>query len=633
MLLLTPCLAQIPRGTSSLHSSMAQQGYGIGSGPSRTGQYDDRGAGQARQGYSDLTSGVSQSETFGRCAPLLDGSSLLPSLTSSYDHTSTSSRADASSNSLLHSMHSQSASDSQALSQYGDALSHPQLHYSDEAQSSSHASQSSQPYQEHQHHQQGQHYRYQQHNYHPHHLHHPSEQQQYSLGMQMGGDLVGSQPMGMHHATAQYGFHPHSPRQFHFSQGLSDAQRKDSGRAEAAEPHTPRPPNAWILYRSEKFREIQQSRNERSRSGSSEKPKSQAEISKMISQMWQNETSVVKQKFEALADEKKLAHQRMYPTYRYRPKKKGKTAKQAAASQNSDRSPSDGHSPSKKETDGSFSGGYQERYSPRGNASSAYIADRKSGAETHRVTNNQSPSSMHNQVGRDLIARKTNYGNRRERGDLQAPIHYGRSVSGSTSSSEGHSVASYSNNRMHPYSDRPTSFMKQESPRQSNLFDDTQSNASSSYAGSHWPGPDAMAGGSSGSTYFNGSRGYTNFNSTRMPAPQMMGSGSAGSASLILSPISPPQRQLVPSQQLPHPMDGMDGNSMNLAELTNAGSATSGYGNNGSSFRTAPVNTYTGRFGPSPNFGDASRSELPTGLAVPGSNDGLSDNFDPHRRM
>ncbi|KAJ1024159.1 hypothetical protein NDA16_002998 [Ustilago loliicola] len=448
--------------------------------------------------------------------------------------------------------------------------------------------------------------------------------------MQMPSDLAGSQPLGMHRTPAQYGFHPHSPRQPDLSQSSPDAQRKEPNRAEAAEPHTPRPPNAWILYRSQKFREIQQNRNEQSRSGSSEKPKSQAEISKMISQMWQNEKSSVKQKFEALADEKKLAHQRMYPTYRYRPKKKGKNAKQNSANQSSDQSPPNSHLPgSKKEDKGSFAGGHQERYSPQGSASSAYPADRNSGAGPDRSAPNQSPSSIHNQVGRDMISRKTDYGDRRERGELQVPINYGRSVSGSVSSGEGHFIRSYGNNRLHPYGDRPALFMKQESPRQSNLFEDSQSNASSSYAGSHWPGPDAMAG-SSGSTYFDGPRAYTNFGSARMPPPSLMGPGSAGSASLMLSPISPPQRQLVPSQQLQHPIDG---NNMDLTEFAGVGGGAPGYGNNGGSFRTTPVTSHTNRLGPIPSFGDASRSEMPTGLAMPGSHEGLPDNFDPHRRI
>lgn len=620
MLLSTSCFVQIPRGSFTLPAGMAQQGYGFASRPSRAGQYDDRGSGQSRQEYSDVHVGTSQAEGFGRSPAFVDNSSLFPPSASSYDQTTAGLRAEGSSHSLLGSIHSQSSSVSPTMGQYSATLSHQQPHYHNHAQSSSHANQSSQP------HQQSQHYPYQQH--HNHHLHHPSEQQHQLGSLQMPGDLVGSQPLGMHHASAPFGFHPQSPRQPDFSSNLPDGQRKVPNRADTAEPHTPRPPNAWILYRSEKFREIQQSRNEQSRSGSSEKPKSQAEISRIVSQMWQNETSAVKQKFEALADEKKLAHQRMYPTYRYRPKKKGKGAKQSPANQSSDKSPGNSHSPT-KEAYGSLAGGHhQDRYSPQGSCSSAYMLDRERGGEAHRSTTNHSPLSNHSQAGRDSMQRKANYGDRRDRGELQVPINYGRSVSGSTSSNESHSMSSYGNNRMHPYGDRAAAFIKQESPRQSTVFDDSPSDASSSYASSHWPGPDAMAAPSSGA-YMDGSRAYPNFGGARVPQGSLMGPGSSGNPSLILSPISPPQRQLVPSQQLQTPINNMDGNNLNLAQFAGAPN----YSNNGAGFRTAQMAAHGGRFGPAASFGDGSRSELPTGLAVPGSHEGLSDNFDPHRRI
>lgn len=150
----------------------------------------------------------------------------------------------------------------------------------------------------------------------------------------------------------------------------------------------PRPPNAWILYRSDKMREIQRERkttmlsnnnnndnckprNPSSSSSSSSttnnitnqdypfvqigsfmkdsdgggsgtikslSPKNvdridenggganclQAQISRMVSQMWKSESEQVKEHYAKLAAEHKLEHQRQYPNYRYQPKRRNR---------------------------------------------------------------------------------------------------------------------------------------------------------------------------------------------------------------------------------------------------------------------------------------------------------------------
>lgn len=48
------------------------------------------------------------------------------------------------------------------------------------------------------------------------------------------------------------------------------------------------------------------------------------EISKIIGEQWQNETTEQKNKWKALAEEEKLRHQQQYPTYRYQPKRNGR---------------------------------------------------------------------------------------------------------------------------------------------------------------------------------------------------------------------------------------------------------------------------------------------------------------------
>ena len=74
----------------------------------------------------------------------------------------------------------------------------------------------------------------------------------------------------------------------------------------------PRPPNAWILYRSHQFKQIRAT-NERI---------SQSTVSKLISDMWRNETEDVKRHFEQEAEKKKAQHQALYPDYRFCPKRK-----------------------------------------------------------------------------------------------------------------------------------------------------------------------------------------------------------------------------------------------------------------------------------------------------------------------
>jgi len=78
---------------------------------------------------------------------------------------------------------------------------------------------------------------------------------------------------------------------------------------EAEQP--PRPPNAWILFRSHMARE----RTDLER-------RSQAEISAIISKAWRDATPDVKLHFEMLADAKKVEHQARYPDYRFKPLRK-----------------------------------------------------------------------------------------------------------------------------------------------------------------------------------------------------------------------------------------------------------------------------------------------------------------------
>ncbi|TFK75332.1 hypothetical protein BDN72DRAFT_787252 [Pluteus cervinus] len=85
---------------------------------------------------------------------------------------------------------------------------------------------------------------------------------------------------------------------------------KDKGSA----PQPPRPPNAWILYRSDKLRELPPSTpNQRM---------VQADVSRLISTMWKSEAEDVRAEYERRADQKKAEHALRYPNYRYQPQTK-----------------------------------------------------------------------------------------------------------------------------------------------------------------------------------------------------------------------------------------------------------------------------------------------------------------------
>ena len=78
----------------------------------------------------------------------------------------------------------------------------------------------------------------------------------------------------------------------------------------------PRPANAWILYRSAKMKVLKDPQS------SGQPRRTQADISKLIAEMWKNETPEVRQFYEAMSDMKKAEHLAQYPTYRFQPMKK-----------------------------------------------------------------------------------------------------------------------------------------------------------------------------------------------------------------------------------------------------------------------------------------------------------------------
>lgn len=88
----------------------------------------------------------------------------------------------------------------------------------------------------------------------------------------------------------------------------------------------PRPPNAFILYRSAKMREISNSDKNRNTGTGLGKLDYQRQLSKQIGQLWRNETPEVKAAFYDKSKQAAREHAQRYPEYRFKPGKKGAAA-------------------------------------------------------------------------------------------------------------------------------------------------------------------------------------------------------------------------------------------------------------------------------------------------------------------
>lgn len=100
------------------------------------------------------------------------------------------------------------------------------------------------------------------------------------------------------------------------SKGSSGKANKK--RATVRPNHTPRPPNSFILYRRDKHTEILLKSN-------SDKGLNNNAISRVVADMWKNESLEVKGLYKAKADEEKRMHLLKYPNYKYQPRKNKKS--------------------------------------------------------------------------------------------------------------------------------------------------------------------------------------------------------------------------------------------------------------------------------------------------------------------
>ncbi|KAI0743416.1 high mobility group box domain-containing protein, partial [Daedaleopsis nitida] len=75
----------------------------------------------------------------------------------------------------------------------------------------------------------------------------------------------------------------------------------------------PRPPNAWIIYRTDRLHEWRQGRSP------NDPPVKQADISRLIAATWKVEPDHVKLEYEKRAAIAKAEHRKKYPDYKYNP--------------------------------------------------------------------------------------------------------------------------------------------------------------------------------------------------------------------------------------------------------------------------------------------------------------------------
>ena len=85
-----------------------------------------------------------------------------------------------------------------------------------------------------------------------------------------------------------------------------------------------RPPNSWILYRRD-------AKNNLPPVAPGQPRRAQADVSKIISEMWKSESDLVRAHYERLAEQAKMEHKMMYPDYKFTPETKQDKERRKAA--------------------------------------------------------------------------------------------------------------------------------------------------------------------------------------------------------------------------------------------------------------------------------------------------------------
>lgn len=99
---------------------------------------------------------------------------------------------------------------------------------------------------------------------------------------------------------------PHNPQP---GPSQSSSQHSSDVPEPIAATKIPRPMNSWLLFRTQRLRELKQ-QNPNSRVP-------QAILSKMISELWRNELPYIKRGYEKQAEQCRIDHELKYPAYKY----------------------------------------------------------------------------------------------------------------------------------------------------------------------------------------------------------------------------------------------------------------------------------------------------------------------------
>ncbi|KAI8975892.1 high mobility group box domain-containing protein, partial [Trametes punicea] len=94
---------------------------------------------------------------------------------------------------------------------------------------------------------------------------------------------------------------------------MAPSRTDRQSRKAASSEKPPRPPNAWILYRTARLKQIRSYQKE------GQPPLKQADISRTIGDMWKAEPDHVRKQFEKEAEIAKAKHAEQYPNYKYKP--------------------------------------------------------------------------------------------------------------------------------------------------------------------------------------------------------------------------------------------------------------------------------------------------------------------------
>ncbi|GAA5885589.1 hypothetical protein JCM16303_001472 [Sporobolomyces ruberrimus] len=107
---------------------------------------------------------------------------------------------------------------------------------------------------------------------------------------------------------------------------VSDSPKRSKGK-KRPEGHIPRAPNAWILYRSARVKELTET---------GQAPKLQSDLSKLVASMWREESPDVKETYSRRASIEAKLHAEKHPGHSYKPTQSGQPRRRPTKKKSSD---------------------------------------------------------------------------------------------------------------------------------------------------------------------------------------------------------------------------------------------------------------------------------------------------------